>query len=358
VAWSANLAAPKDRLATVVLLDGATVLGIAPLIIRRERSAGIPIKVPQLIGGVHSGYKGFLLQCEPARFTPRLFAALSSSELSWDVLVLDAIRADSPWPDLVRSECANHDLDCTIEVQTSVPYLELPASYEQLRGGLKKSLRRNLTRRMHQLERTQWAYTRHSGTALTEEHLREAARIERLSWKGQRGLGVFTQDRDFRFHADLLATPGKEFALDLAFLSINGAAAAFQYGFVEGSTYFAYNTSFDPKYREFSPGLLLMNALIEDLISNRMARCDLLQGGDAYKLDWTSQTRTNLRIVVFNRTVAGRLAHLTVAAKSVVKRSRAYAQLRRLRAQASALARWRAPHAKNDGVATSLDASE
>lgn len=357
VAWTANLAAAKDQLATLVLRDEGAVLGIAPFILRRERSAGIPVKVLQLIGGVHSAYKGFLVECEPGRFTSRLFAALSSSRLSWDVLVLDGVRADSPWPDLVRSECASHSLEYSIEVQTSVPYVELPPSYEQLRAGLKKSLRRNLNRRLQQLGRTSWAYTRHSGAAVTEEHLREAARIERLSWKGQRALGVFTQDRDFRFQTDLLAASGKEFALDLAFLSINGEGAAFQYGFVQGSTYFAYNTSFDPKYREFSPGLLIMNALIQDLISNGMARCDLLQGGDAYKLDWTDRTRTNLRIMVFNRTVAGRLAQLAGAAKSAVKRSRAYAQLGRLRVRLGARRTARAPR-EDDGAATATDRSD
>ena len=337
VAWSANLATAQDRLATIVLRDGSTVLGIAPFIRHRERTAGIPVKMLQLIGGVHSAYKDFLGQSEPARFASDLFAVLSSSALRWDVLLLDSIRVDSPWPDLARSECASRHLEYSIEVQTPLPYLELPASYEQLRAGLKKSLRRNLNRRLQQLGRTTWAYTRHSGTAVTEKHLGEAQRIERLSWKGQRGLGVFADDRDFRFHTDLLATPEKEFALDLAFLSIDGSPAVFQYGFVQGSTYFAYNTSYDPQYRDFSPGMLIMNALIEDLISKRMTRCDLLQGGDTYKRDWTDRAHTTVRILVFNHTMGGRWASLAAAARSTVKRSRAYAQWRRLRASISSV---------------------
>ena len=115
-----------------------------------------------------------------------------------------------------------------------------------------------------------------------------------------------------------MEAPQRGFDLDLAFLTVDGQPIAFQYGFVQGNRYYAYNTSFDESYGAYSPGVLLMDHLIRALIQDGTETLDLLVGEAPYKADLTDTFTTNLRLTVFNKTPYGQTLRRLHAVKDRV----------------------------------------
>ena len=237
------------------------------------------------------------------------------------MLVLDSVPGRATWTAAFREACSTLRLPAVEEHDSTTPYVTLPGSYDEFRASFKKSLKRNLNRRWRQLrEAGEVGFERHRGSDVTPELIRRAAEIERVSWKGEQGLGIFRDDGGLELHTRILAEADRGFEPDLAFLTVDGRRVVFQYGFVQGECYYAYNTSFDPEYHGFSPGMLVLDALIRELIDEGVTTCDLLVGGDTYKRDLTSDARANVRLIVFNRTLYGRLLRLAHALKTLVKR--------------------------------------
>ena len=60
-------------------------------------------------------------------------------------------------------------------------------------------------------------------------------------------------------------------------------ASACAFGYSDGDSYYLYNSSFDPAYSAFSPGVVLLSSLIEEMIQEGLSRFDFLKGDETYK---------------------------------------------------------------------------
>ena len=71
----------------------------------------------------------------------------------------------------------------------------------------------------------------------------------------------------------------------------SGARVAATFGFEDSDTYYLYNSAFDPDRADLSPGVVLVNELIESAIAAGRSRFDFLKGDEAYKLRLGAATR-------------------------------------------------------------------
>jgi CelD/BcsL family acetyltransferase involved in cellulose biosynthesis len=282
--------------------------GIVPLIVRRTRSGGVPVRTLEFPGGDDAVFKGPLGEGLSDELVSCVVRGLLHDVHGWDTLLLDSIPDDSPWLTEFASAFAQTGLHLDRQPSHAAPYLPLAASYDDLRKTLKKSLRHNISRKLNMAEREGVVFERVTGGDVRVEHLREAREVERRSWKGGRGVGIFMDDAHFSLHEGLLNGQAP-FVVDLLFLRIEGKPIAFQYGFIHGDRYYAYNTSFDEAYQQMSPGMLAMNALMVELIPRGITVFDFLSGEDSYKKDWTSEARSLEGFRVFQSSLPGQLAY-------------------------------------------------
>ena len=93
--------------------------------------------------------------------------------------------------------------------------------------------------------------------------------------------------------------------LRLSFLRVGEQAVAFQYGFEAGGTYYFLKGGYDPEYRRFAPGKLLLRALLERAFATGLRSFDFLGADDPFKLEW-SATAYDLKLVqAFSRSPLG-----------------------------------------------------
>lgn len=188
------------------------------------------------------------------------------------------------------------------------PYVPIDGPWEDYERRLGGRVRRDVARRRRRLEE-EGAVSLEvvDGSAGLQDLLEEGFQLEPSGWKGRRGTAIASRPETKRFYTELAAWARARGWLRLSFLRMDGRPVAFQYGLESSGVYYFLKGGYDPGYARFSPGKLLVYALLERAFSLGLTRYDFLGGDEAFKLEWTQSTR-ELRIVrAFSPTPLGLL---------------------------------------------------
>src|SRR6185503_3136994 len=93
------------------------------------------------------------------------------------------------------------------------------------------------------------------------------------------------------FHDEMTRLALQKDWLRLFTLWLDDEPAASLYGFRYKSVFYFYQTGFDPRFNEFSVGLVTMGLAIKSALEEGAEQYDLLHGAERYKFHWASETR-------------------------------------------------------------------
>jgi len=153
---------------------------------------------------------------------------------------------------------------------------------------------------------------------------------------GPRGYrGSFADPRFGRFQRIYAVKALAKQTLRLHMLCIGDSIAGVAYNFRVGDCIQAYMTAFDAAWADYSPGSRVMERTAQMAIAEGATSLDLLEGGEEYKEYWAISGRMNVRLLAYNSTAAGRLAHFraNAAAHAVVLARRTVPEPARLAAR-------------------------
>ena len=321
--WLRNFRRKYDSIFIVVLRDGAEIRGIAPLVLKREPFYGFKARTLKFSGDTDSVYKDFLAEGCELEFAEILFDILKSG-IHWDILTLDSIPQYSPTLEAIPAIASKRSLPFIRENWSTACTFNVPVSFASIHKRLRKKLQKDATYNIRQLQKIgSLASTTYIGGS-GAEHIERAADIERRSWKGAHSKGIFFDSGHLRFHSDLLKYTEKDFEPYLRFLTFQGEDMAFQYGFLQGERHYWYGKSFDEKYRKYSPGWILSDFLIRNLIDRGMRFCDMMTGIDDFKRKWEPEFSSLERIIVFNSSPFGRFLNTMYRMKMIAVKTPFY----------------------------------
>lgn len=125
--------------------------------------------------------------------------------------------------------------------------------------------------------------------------------IEMRGWKYKEGNPRIQTDRHSEtFFKDFLARFSERGWLKAWFVIMDDMPIAYAFNFLVGKKVYAYNSSYDERFRENAPGALLHIYRIRDAFESGYKEYDFLRGAEAYKYEWTSQQRKIHEIMLFN----------------------------------------------------------
>jgi CelD/BcsL family acetyltransferase involved in cellulose biosynthesis len=175
---------------------------------------------------------------------------------------------------VVAAGCSRAGAEVTSQAHTVTVVLDLPSSYEDYLVGLDAKERHEVRRKRRRFEASlgpgRLVEAGSSGLPAFAAMHRAAA--------GAKG-GFLTEEME-AFFADLLGVPGAR--LDLLVGGEGGPVAA-AFGFQEEGAYYLYNSAYDPAAAGTSPGVVLVDLLVQRAIEAGLARFDFLKGDEAYK---------------------------------------------------------------------------
>lgn len=298
----------KVRVLTVVEDTGRLVAGLV-LRCAIESQWGMPMRGMSSAANAHSCRFDFLAE-DPWESGPLVLDHLMETG-GWDRLLLRDVPEGGAG-EVLFELARRRGLPVGRWESLRSPHFQLPDSMEAMHARLDTRFKANLRRRRRKLAKEgPLSLQRCEGGAELASCLEEGLALEGSGWKGQRGSAINQDVATRRFYLSLAAQAAKEGSLSLYLLRVGTRAVAFQFSLEQGGRYHLLKPGYDERLGACSPGQLLMEDVVEDLISRGVKEFDFLGPDMAWKRDWTERVRVHTWFTIFRPHGWGRVLHAT-----------------------------------------------
>ncbi|MGE5577321.1 MAG: GNAT family N-acetyltransferase [Syntrophothermus sp.] len=243
-------------------------------------------------------------------------------EKGWEILDLQEIPESSSVPQLLPEMAVARGLSLYQQTQSVCPYLELPATVEELHALLSKKFRDNLKYYGRRLEREHAVeYCRLQEPADLEEVMGEFFRLHQSRWLKKGLPGSFLTRRSRNFHLSIARRFLQHGRLGLYLLKVDGAPVAALYSFQDERRAYYYSGGFDPGWERASVGTLLLHHAIKEVIGADLKVFDFLRGDESYKYRWTEKASHNRHLALIRSRFAAPIFLRSLALEDTIVES-------------------------------------
>jgi CelD/BcsL family acetyltransferase involved in cellulose biosynthesis len=278
--------------------DGRTI-GVIPEAHERVGTPSGPTEVRRFLGGSEvTDYLGPVSRPEDRADVANAYVAHLAGDRDWDEYVAGGLARDSGWIEVFRRAASEHGLAIFEQDTEDVcPRVDLTGGYGAYLSRLPGKLRHELQRKTRKLARDA-GELRLIEVAPDEipDHLDAFLDLAGRSDPGKSGF--FARDdvrRWFRALADEFVADG---TFRLHQLEVGGMPGASTVSLVHDGEWGLYNSAFDPALSALSPGIVLVDQLIQLAGEDGCHVFDLLRGDEAYKYRFGAVDRPIERLTI------------------------------------------------------------
>jgi len=182
------------------------------------------------------------------------------------------------------------------------PYITLPLNYNDYLQGLSKKFRSNVryyTKKI--LESLGGQITVASEGEQIIDGLNDLFFLHIKRWQAEGVPCTFTDPIFQNFIKDLCKKCAAENRVKLYRIIVDNKAIAAVLMFYWKETAIFYQTGWDPDYKNYSPGVVLIGRTIQDAIDDGRKYYDFLRGDEGYKANWAKEHRTTHTLLLPNK---------------------------------------------------------
>ncbi len=283
---------------TIALRRGGRLIALAPHFIFVHPESGK--RRVLFLGTPVADYSDLLVESPYRTVATRLILEhLAANHSRWDFLDFQQLQAGSP---LLEADPPS-GLTSQTSVQEVCPVLHFHASNSAAGGAAEEALKEVVPSRM--LERLGCYRRRLEKRGLV---ILEQARLDTFSelfdrflelhearWRGRGQKGVLFDQHLQEFHRESAYRFLRSGLLRLYAIRSNCRIIAAIYGFADRRHSYYYLSGFDPEFRSFSPGTLMIGCAIEEAVAEGCLTFDFLRGREPYKFMWGAKPQHNYR---------------------------------------------------------------
>lgn len=290
---------PECRLALVTARRGGQLRAVAPLFWTPDH-AGQPALM--LLGSIEISDYLDLIACpeDLDDFCAGLLPFLGAAGLpEWHSLELYNLPEESPSLLALQTAARQHGWGFDSQPCQRCPYIPLPGDWETYLAGIDKKQRHEIRRKMRRAESLEpparWR--------LSQERDRLDADIDAF-------FALMEQDEEKRrFLSEAMRTTMREIitcafdqgCLNLAFLEVESQKAAAYLSFDYLNRLWVYNSGYDRRFNEYSPGWVLLGYLLEWANQHGYREFDFMRGDEDYKYRFGAVDRRVMRLTLTPR---------------------------------------------------------
>ncbi len=215
---------------------------------------------------------------------------------------LGQVRFDAPLARALPDAARRHGLALQVSEGAAVPIIRLDGDWERYLTTRSSHLARELRRKQRKLERehrVEWRTI--SRPEECDRALEDLRQIERGSWKERAG-SSFSRAEIGELYGSLARRCAARGWLRLHLLYLDDVPAAHLLGVEHRGEYLAIKTSFDERFKESSPGSVLITHALQDACARGLRTFDLLGVESRWKRELANDTRRHLELCVYPRT--------------------------------------------------------
>jgi CelD/BcsL family acetyltransferase involved in cellulose biosynthesis len=303
--WYRQYAGRAGRPLVGTAWEGTTLVGLAPLVVRRGRVGGVPLQCVQFAAA--AGEAGEFLLADRRPDVAGVFLESLVDTVPFDVARFNNLEAGSAELEALAGAAARRGL-AVETVPTSYAVVDLSRGYDEYRGRRSRKFRGNVQRRARAmaaqgvvaLDGVHFVADRDA----IESALARMFAISDRSWKTRRGGPMAEHHR--AFYREIARNFGARGRLDLAILTVGGQDRAYMLGVAEHGVYYDVTLSFDDSLRHLAPGVFLTQEVLRRLAA-RGIHTFVSHGVHEYKRHFASALVPRRRTLVFARGPRARL---------------------------------------------------
>lgn len=203
------------------------------------------------------------------------------------------------------------------------PYIDISRGWPETFDSLPKKLRWTIRKGENDLNNLgSLTYRQYTTTKEINELFLMIYKIEKESWKEHAGSSITKQHKQQEFYETLAKYAANDKILSAHILLLDDKPLAYILGLISGDgSFLDLKESFVDSYSKYSPSHVLKSFAIANLIKQCVRIYDFMGDCEPYKMRWTDKVYERHTIVIYNKTVRGRLAYfkslLTRGHKSV-----------------------------------------
>jgi len=297
-----------DHTRVFVLFDADEPAGFLPYRVEKSFKLGMPFSILFLYDFVT-----YHLECVSRSSIRDLLEAFFSDSPKWHILMISNIIEDGPTAASLRQLC--HEKGWTFQefpVDVS-PYLPLEGTFEDLLASKNRKFRYKYRKRNEMLTDTdEMAMVWYTAASQTSEFLEAFVAVEANSWKAESGVDVSFSNREGRYYAQLLPFLAEKNALMANVLWKKNKPIAYSLCCQWGDWIGQLKTGFDFRFKDLSPGALVIDGCLEKAFASGAREFDFLgtpgqMEPDPHKLHWTKQTRRHVRFEMYSNQVRSKI---------------------------------------------------
>lgn len=296
--------------------NNGDLIGIAPFYITSEKIMGMSIRILKLIGSeeVCSEYLDVIAKKDKTDEVTKALALYLKNHIKWDILHLRDVLEHCIMNDVLREMKEESNMIFTDTIKTTNPFISLPESEDIFIArfsGTKRHAIKDIVRREKKLtrERGNICYIETDNKNI-DQSLRAFIDLHQKLWENRGLPGVFKRKNFLSFHFEVAKRFAENNWLRIYLLSIEDRPVASLYGFQYDNKFYYYQSGFDPDWKGYGVGKILLNYTIMGAIQNKLREYDFLRGDTDYKFNFTDTFRHTKEILVINNKYKAKLYYL------------------------------------------------
>jgi CelD/BcsL family acetyltransferase involved in cellulose biosynthesis len=280
----------------LLIRNDRDIVGFAPLMVRRGRLGWRRL---QFVGTGNADYQDIVVLPEHKPAALRSICSfLSEHDSRWDSLWLSNVPSQSSTLFHLRSRGAEFGLRLVEQARSRCPALQLLPD----RSGAEKLLGKyRLKRPLNWFTARGEVGFRHVASPIEIQKLLPAFFEQHVRrWRAAGHASLFETSAQRAFYVSLAAALHSAGWLLFSVVEFNGQPIAFHFGFDYFGSIIWYKPSFEIRYAEHSPGLLLIRKLIEDGLQRSRRELDFTIGEESFKDRFANVSRFNSTVSVYH----------------------------------------------------------
>jgi len=273
----------------IVVREGETVVGIAPMLEDVERFYGFKLRKLSFIWNTHVPRCDFIVAEKRLDVYRTLWEHLAAEARRWDLLLLPQLPEGSPtltWFKELAS--ASGFIACTWSADAS-PYVPISGTWEKYFESLPRNHRSNLysrTARLSSMGKVELeplsADADNLGAALDE-----GFQIEAAAWKATTSDPLLADAGVRTFYSKLVESSGIKNLVNLQFLRAGNKRIAFNLCVRYAGSMYLIKEGHLPEYKDYSPFNILASKSLENCFREGLQRYDFLGKEEEWKSRWS-----------------------------------------------------------------------
>jgi CelD/BcsL family acetyltransferase involved in cellulose biosynthesis len=315
----------KRRPHVLALKRNGAVTGISPLVLRISSHFGLVSRRLQFVSRYREwDYNDLVLGDDVAAQTEAVVEYLSRSVKEWDLVDLLDLRDIGDTNARIESALKRVGLSYRwLREEERCPYMPIDGPWSEILSRRSSSTRHTFQNQQSRLKRMGGDGLR---MRILDDPRKEPNLLERMiALEAQKRVHGKVSPPFLGLHsgvfASLFDTLGLKGWLCVAVMELNDRLLAWHLLFRCGGKLWGYLTAYDNEYARFSPGRMLIPAIVDYGFTHGYTEYDFLKGEESYKMRWITGFHHNYRLLIWNRRSMSRLcafAHFKLRVRSAV----------------------------------------